>query len=326
MLHEEECSSYPEAKAQGLDKLNEFLSLAGLFSDSGLAFIPLKGPLLSFRLYHDPLYRRFGDIDVLMDVPSVEKAIVLLKERGYHPVSFEFPVHERRKELLLLHKNEITLFHPGKAITVDLHWSLFRGLLAPPVAMGELIAGNLTSVEYEGRSFVVLNPELELLSLIYHGSWHSWNRLKWLRDVHQLLKVHALDEAKFRQLMASTDLYRLIGLCNALLAVYFPEGPRVPGQGKAPVRMVHFAIQGIAEDDELNLITFSHRLREFRFHLRFTPGIRFKINLLRVQLFPFDQVNNRMIPPYAFFFYLTGPFIKLWKRLNSGLYRVRNHE
>lgn len=324
LLHEEECRAYPEAKAQALNKLHEFLSLAGMFSDSGISFIPLKGPLLSFRLYNDPLYRRFGDIDLLMDVPSVEKAIVLLKERGYKTISFEFPVQERRKELLLLHKNEITLFHPGKGISIDLHWSLFRGLLAPSAAMRELITGNLTFVEYEGRSFMVLNPEFELLSLIYHGSWHCWNRLKWLADVHQLLKIHAPDETKFHQLTVGTNSFRLVGLCNTLLAEYFPEGPRVPGPGKAPVRMVNFAMQCIAENDELNLITFGHRLREFRFQLGFIPDIRFKINLLRVQLFPFDQIDNRMIPPFAFFFYLAGPFIKLWKRTKGKHIHFRN--
>jgi hypothetical protein len=54
-LNEKESQNFPESKAQHLGKLGEFNALIRLFAESGLDIIPLKGPLLSTRIYHDPL-------------------------------------------------------------------------------------------------------------------------------------------------------------------------------------------------------------------------------------------------------------------------------
>jgi len=315
LLQEKECGNFPAAKAQSLHKWQEFIVITDLFSNEGIEFVNLKGPLLSLRLYNDSLYRRFGDIDFLIDLQSVEKVIKILKDRGYRCENFEFPVNQKRKRLLIRHKNEILLFNKDKGISTDLHWALLRDLLAPSESIEELFAKNQTSLEYEERYYQVFDPEFELLYLIYHGTWHCWNRLKWLVDVHQFLKLNIIEEEKFIQLVNETRSFRLVGLCNVLLADYFPDGPQVPGSGKAPASMVKLSRRSIHEENEQNLSGIWHKLKTVRFLMKIHPDLRYKINVLKILVFPFDQINNPFIPPYAFFFYLTGPIIKLWKRL-----------
>jgi len=315
LQQENECANFPESKAQSLAKWNEFLILTKLFTEAGIEFTNLKGALLSYRLYNDPLYRRFGDIDFLIDIQSVEKAIILLKKRGYKCENFEFPTQKRRKKLLIQHKNEIILFNSEKGISIDLHWSLFRKLVAPSESIEEQFASHQTSLKYEGRPYRVFEPEFELLYLIFHGTWHCWNSLKWLVDVQKMLKLHIIDEEKFNQLVEETKSYRLVGLCNVLLTDFFPDAPRIPGASRAPDYLVTFSRKCIYEDDERNLFDFWSKLRTVRFLMNMFPDLIYKINVFKILLFPFDQINNPLIPPYAFFFYLTGPFFKLWKRL-----------
>jgi len=209
------------------------------------------------------------------------------------------------------------LFNKDKGISIDLHWAVFRELLAPTETIENLFTRNLSSLEYEGRAYSIFDPEFELLYLIYHGTWHNWNRLKWLMDVFQLLKIRIIDEEKFIHLINENGSYRLVGLCNILLTDFFPDGPRVPGSGKAPDFLINFSRRCIKEENEQNLIGFWNKLQTFRFLMKLAPGLLYKFNVFKILLFPFDQINNPLIPPYAFFFYLAGPFIKVWKRIKK---------
>jgi hypothetical protein len=42
---------------------------------------------------------------------------------------------------------------------------------------------NLSQLSFAGRTFTVLNPELDLLYLVIHGGLHGFFRLKWLVDI-----------------------------------------------------------------------------------------------------------------------------------------------
>ena len=64
-----------EEKAGTLVKVAEFIKVTDLLRAGGIDFIPLKGPLLSFRLYGDATTRRYGDIDILVDPASMEFSI-----------------------------------------------------------------------------------------------------------------------------------------------------------------------------------------------------------------------------------------------------------
>lgn len=315
LLGESESGKYPESKAQYLEELHEILVLSDLFKENGIEFVPLKGFLLSWRLYNDPIYRSQVDIDFLIDLPYMDKAIDLLEERGYRPFIYPWPGKKRRRDLLARHNHEIQYFHPGKNIGIDLHWDFLHHLISPLRSVKEQVFDNLVPVQFEGRIFRVLNPEYELLYLVIHGGWHGWNRLKWLVDVNQLLLTYKINEQRFNSLIFVTKSYRLVGLCNALLAEYFPDGPRVPESGKTLYGLLDYSLLPTHEINESKFRSFRNKLKTVLFHLKLFPGFSYKLNLLRIYLFPFDQINNPRIPPLQLCFYLVGPFIKLWKRL-----------
>jgi hypothetical protein len=80
-----------EEKAGTLVKVAEFIKVTDLLRAGRIDFIPLKGPLLSFRLYGDATTRRYGDLDILVDPSEVEKARVGLLAAGYKEYMVTWP-------------------------------------------------------------------------------------------------------------------------------------------------------------------------------------------------------------------------------------------
>ena len=63
-----------EEKTAALDRVAEFLRVTDAFSAAGIKYLPLKGPILSFRLYGDATLRQYSDLDILIEVAGVEQS------------------------------------------------------------------------------------------------------------------------------------------------------------------------------------------------------------------------------------------------------------
>ena len=197
ILLEKKCCEYPETKAQHLSKINAFLQVSELLEKEGIDFIPQKGPVLSYRLYGDPLYRVYNDLDFYIQADSIPKAAELLLKNGFQSPYYDLPEDKCHRRLLFKHVNELALWSPSLETGIELHWSMFNARLTDMQEHDRLVRENVTSIRFEGRDYTVLKEEFELLFLVLHGGMHGWYKLKWLVDIVVYLQNCQIDEEKF---------------------------------------------------------------------------------------------------------------------------------
>lgn len=278
-----------------------------------MSFIPCKGPVLSFRLYGDPLYRSYNDLDFLIAEEDLPKAIDLLVQRGYEASFYDFPTDSCKKKLLFRHMNEIFLYHPKMETGVELHWKLFSADFKDDTLLNEIIKSNQQVLEMNGKKFQVFTIEFELLYLIIHGGLHAWNKLKWLVDIHEILKRFPVDPQKFLKLTKELDAHRLVSTCNELLKIYYPNSAHLPSDSIAPKQMVEFAQYEINRDQEKSKQTIKDFFLVFFNGLQAFPGWRYKSGVIKNLLFATDLAAVTWLPCSPWVYYLISPFWKLWR-------------
>ena len=162
----------------------ELIALLDLFRSKNILAIPYKGPVLAVQAYGDLTLREFEDLDIIVrqrDMPEVHK---IMAGRGFHidsraPFPAETPAgisgeytyrDEARRLMVEIHADRTLRHFP---VTPDLdEW---RTRLVPVLLSG-----------HEVRTFAV---EEGLTFLAVHGSKDLWERLSWIVDISELLRV-----------------------------------------------------------------------------------------------------------------------------------------
>lgn len=113
--------------------------ILAMLADAGIRATPLKGPLLSERIYGDPGRRVSTDVDLLVATEQLRAAVAIVRQLGYLAPAD----HVDRDGLPQLH---FVLLHPRQQLPpVELHWRvhpyerMFAGerLLPPTETFGE---------------------------------------------------------------------------------------------------------------------------------------------------------------------------------------------
>ena len=278
MLNENRSGEFVQEKLQQLERLRKFLELTDQLRQNEIPFTCIKGPLLSLRIYSDPTVRISHDIDLLIDMENLEHAMTVLKEQGYQlSAGAVWPKETFRRELLAGITHHISLWSSSLRHCVELHWTLTYKLPLTQQKIREITRQNLTTIALAGRSFTVLNPELELLYLIIHGARHGWSRLKWLTDIHAY-PVQTVDAERFCRLAEQLQAERLVSQTNFLLNEYFGDSQKLPDpwQKRIPPRMIRYARQSIGQATISPECPLSDMIRNFRYTWFLFPGIRYK--------------------------------------------------
>jgi Uncharacterised nucleotidyltransferase len=270
-----------DEKANAIGKVGEFLRITDALSAASIRFIPLKGPLLSFRLYGDATLRYFSDLDILVDASSLTCITKILEGEGYVPYGRLWPLDYREQRRVLSYAHHISFFHPEKLTAFEIHWRLATRPWLNFSKADTFDAPELTSLSFEGRSFTVLNNEQELLFLVIHGGHHRWSMLKWLVDVNVYLKVHYICWEKFSKLSDALNAGRMVALCNAMLSEYFPGGTLMPCLSPAPEYMVRLSKKAIEDASTSGPETVGEILTIIRFLLHAYPGSGHKFRVLK---------------------------------------------
>jgi len=163
----------------------ELLKLLGLFETYEIPAIPYKGPALATFAYGNLALREFDDLDILIHKQDVPRAKELLISVGYQP---QYYLNRAQEVTFLRYGFELGFTRVGGEGAVDLHWELaekhFSFSLDP-----RSLWGRLERVPLGGGSVPTLMPEDLLLVLCAHGSKHLWQRLMWICDVAELVRV-----------------------------------------------------------------------------------------------------------------------------------------
>ena len=269
----------PEKLGQ-LFQVGEFMKLSDQFREAIIPFIPLKGPILSHRLHNDACVRYSHDLDFLMPISAIKKAISVLKINGYEPYFFPWPANSKKERRLLKFNNQILFSHPEKQIHIEIHWKLFKLEITNSNVLHTVLKSNGNQLRFNDRNFQGFNNELELLYLIIHGGLHAWFRLKWLIDVKDFIKKIPIDIERFNKLVLQLNASRMVSLCNATLAIYFPESPLLPCKSnRSTKKLLKFTRSQIEkEEDTTESILEKFKLSWFKMHC--FPGYRFKRSVI----------------------------------------------
>jgi hypothetical protein len=188
--------------------------LVAQFEQQQIPCLALKGPAVALLAYGDLSLRQYEDIDIMVRVEDVPKAVAMLFNRGYQPARGH---DERHKDVKRYH--EITLTAPDNSHAVDLHWQL-----APPYAQvfgpdPSTLWRRAVKLRLPLGDVSVLAREDMFLSLCQHGTRHRWWQLKWLFDVAELLsKAGEMDWPRVEDLLKMNPPAHLPASLAVLLA------------------------------------------------------------------------------------------------------------
>jgi len=300
-----------DATLYQMAKVAYFVEVTDCFNESGIPFISFKGPLLSQKIYNDPIYRYSNDFDFLIDRENVTKALNILYHRSFRNVHFELPDDECRKQFWFDNINHLMLHNSEIGVTIEIHWNLFSTDFISKKALQKIINSNTVKFKFSGREFNVFSHEFELIYLIIHGGVHFWGRLKWLVDIKELLNLFPLDEKYFSQLTNDMRANRLVALCNSVLAIYFPDTKKLPSKEKVSDGILKYALNTIQKDDLYDLNSESKYIGYYWNISKLFPGLRYKLSVAKKIMFASDLAEKDWMPCSSFLHYLVSPFWKM---------------
>jgi len=313
-------SSSPKAsvseKVCQLESVKKFLDLTDLLRRNDVPFIPLKGCLLSYRIYDDPAVRQSHDIDLLVPMKDLDRTVLLMKEDGFDLSDCAvWPERKEQRQWLFTALHHIVIYNKSKDLLVEIHWSLTENLSISTSRSLQLLSENLMEVMFAGRVFTVMKPEFELLFLMIHGSRHGWERLKWLMDIHDY-PFDSLDMGQWKRLAGVFKADRIICQADYLLGRYFGSGLPFLEKNSAPSCLLEYPVYRIGRESDAGF-SVADLLKDLYYSLLLFPSLGYKIRVLGGKLFsPGDLKNLDASFKLVYYFYRPYGFIK--RRLHNG--------
>ncbi len=311
-LGENRAKEFLSEKLRQLEAVKNFLFVTGLLTKNDISYTCFKGPLLSFRIYNDPTVRISHDIDLLIDKKMINPVMDILTKNDFQLSEGTFwPQKKVQQELFVDTVHHLSFYNRKLNTCVEVHWVLMHGLPVTQKKVQQIIADNLTEIEFSGRTFPVFSLEFELLYLLIHGARHGWNRLKWLADIHDY-PVSKLNLQKFEKLTGQLHAWRIVGQANILLNHFFNAQMPFCRKKRIPAYFIRYTLGFIKDDNAQRLST-----RESFNHLRYSwflfPGIYYKHQFIRGALFRPNDLKE-IDSSFRIVYYLYRPYSLIRRR------------
>ena len=203
----------------------ELIKILTLFDRHQIVAVPYKGPVLANAVYGGVAFRQYCDLDIVVQQEDVLPAKSLLIEQGYVPKD---GMNESEEAAFLQSRDEHnhTLIHPSKRVAVELHWRIAprSTSVIEPKHFWERLEPDMLG----GTKIANLSLEEWLPILCVHGSRHRWERLTWLCDIAEIMRLCPnLDWdaviARSQVLVCRRMLYLGVLLAHKLLDAPLPE-------------------------------------------------------------------------------------------------------
>lgn len=195
---------YKKNTFQMLHLSAEMEKVCRLFSENKIRVLFLKGPVLATDLYGDISLRTSCDLDVLIPIHDLDRAEQLLEEKGFVKDDYIQTVLNDWK----WRHHHITFFHPHLKIKLEIHWRLNPGPRKEP-EFNELWERRRKSAITKYPIYFLGREDL-FLFLITHGARHGWSRLRWLVDIHQIMKQQ-IDWTELTKLLKKYQSFHIGG-------------------------------------------------------------------------------------------------------------------
>ncbi|ASK63708.1 Renal dipeptidase [Virgibacillus phasianinus] len=202
---------------QMLHLSGEMERVSKLFSESQINLLFLKGPALAHELYGDVSLRTSSDLDMLIPIEKIDQAEQLLISQGYEKDDYIQTVLNDWK----WRHHHVTYIHPVKNIKLEIHWRLNPGPSKEP-GFYDLWKRKNKSPLTNFPVYLLGNEDL-FLFLVSHGSRHGWSRLRWLVDIHHLIKQNVDWKTVYKLL--KTNYFLGVGGQSMILASELLNAP-----------------------------------------------------------------------------------------------------
>jgi hypothetical protein len=164
--------------SQNLRLTNQALRIVGQLEEHEIPSIIFKGPVWEIRAYKDLAFRRYDDIDILIQPKHLRLVLDLLGTVGFQP---ELP--DIGPEVFILMNIGYSLnFSNADRMQIEIHWGLSETCVKWPLQHSDYWSG-IIPFSLQGRTIHVLDPQIDLLYMCIHGTNHKWSSLKWITDL-----------------------------------------------------------------------------------------------------------------------------------------------
>lgn len=162
----------------------ELLKILDLFETNDIPAIPYKGPVLAVSLYGDLILRTFGDLDIIVHKQDIQRAKAILSSQGYR-LALSLT---REQEIIFLNSDSEAWFVRQEGmVRVEVQWGEPGDF--PFTLDLEPFWKRLARYSFQGRTVWTFSPGDLLLLLCLHGAEHCWERLNWVCDLNEWVRV-----------------------------------------------------------------------------------------------------------------------------------------
>lgn len=314
ILGENRAKEFIQGKLTRLASVKHFLDITDLLRASDISFICIKGPLLSYRIYGDASVRFSHDIDLLTDSNSLNRIFQIMLEAHYELTEGMVWSDEKYKQDIICQStHHLSFFNKELKFCVEIHWKMTDDLPIRKKVVDKLLEQNLTTIDYAGRNFIVLNKEFELTYLMIHGSRHGWSRLKWLVDFKDY-PLGNLDLDKWSTLIKYFHSERILGQTNYLLYSYFNIKLPIEGSKRLPDFFIRYAETSLKIPIYIDYSLRTMILWYYRYQWLLFPHIYYKWSIIKSFFSrPGDIEQQNFSSKTAY--YLFRPFSLIKRRI-----------
>lgn len=295
---------------QTLKLASEAVRISTILTSEGITNVMLKGPFLGQQIYGDLALRPSRDIDILVFPDSIDAFHRVFYQEGYRLIYPDFELTPRQKEYYYRHKNQVAFRHPESGIMVELHWRLFSQDSLFPISTEEIFAKR-EEVIIAGKTISILSKEHCFEFLCLHGAIHQWFRLRWLRDIAQIINSEGFNMDEVVSVAAANGNERPVAQAIILSNLFF--GSKAFTLRTTAERSIRWLVNG-AIDAAINDETYTSsrkvtRLRIPFYKMKLKRGFRHKVGSWKILNPNFSDWKLVKLPDSLFFLYfILRPF------------------
>ena len=153
----------------------ELPSIVDVFSESGIAAMLLKGPVVAMLNYPSPGLRLFGDLDFLVRPDDLDRAAEALMKAGFQVPRNKQEKIRTRSEHDKTFPPLVRTSRPGETTMLDLHWRLSEKFKSADARLWELARPH----KFGKSSVLVPSVEHRLYHVCLHTAQHDFTREVW---------------------------------------------------------------------------------------------------------------------------------------------------
>ena len=208
------CSQKNDFTLFSMRQIQILVSVMSDFAACGIRALSIKGPLLAMELYGNPDMRFSHDLDILVSESDFARACERLEASGFQEVMTAINKTPKRRRQQEKGQGIIHREYLRDDILIELHWKISHRWDEAFDVLWE----RRRQKKLLGQPVCCLSELDNLSYLICHAAAHGYLRMRWLFDLHILLRRSELNWTALYDNMAQKGIQEM--LFETLILLY----------------------------------------------------------------------------------------------------------